>query len=230
MLNRTGSSWLRDMLNKLPLGYKAGEWFNTNNKWLPFDRESVDTHDHLRQLSESQAGDESRVLVKCNISQVRLFQEAVLADSAEHRYVLLIRQDLLGQALSQFLLMTRLEGKTPGIGCLEPAKVTDLVAKYDKANDLWIRWLEEHASGYHRMTYEAMVADPGLELRRVVEYLDGPQVLDQIPADFDYPGARRKNQVPFIGQWREAMRRFAEGDDSWRELLEQEVEGELFLS
>lgn len=230
MLNRTGSTWLCAMLNNLPLGYKAGEWFNTRNKWSPFERETVDTSAHWRLLTQLPPEDHSRVVIKCNISQMRLFQDQVLADPEEHKYIFLVRGDLLAQALSQFLLQTRMGGGELGIECLDPVVVTELVAKYERANGLWARWLEENTNGHHRTVYEELAADPGPELRAVVEHLDGHQALAQIPADFDHPGARKKNQVPFIGQWREAMGRYAEGDDSWREVLEQVVEGELYLT
>ena len=223
MLNGTGSSWLCDILNKLDLGYKAGEWFNPRNQWSPFEETESGRKSQFDILSKSPAEETPHVVVKCVVQQMTLFQEYVFAAKETHQFVFMVRKNLVDQAIAQLLLEIRVKGGTPEIASFDPLRISKIIEIFEKGNTRWRAFFQENELDYYELTYENLQADPHHYVSRIAEQFDGDSFQDRIPADFDFSGARRQNVVPFMSQWQEAMKRYTAGEP-WEDVLKQAVQ------
>lgn len=206
MLNRTGSSWLCDMLNSCGGNYQAGEWMNPSNKLKAYELTDKGIKDHAKWLFSKQSS--HRDVVKCNIGQMKRFQPFIKADLLKAaKYVLLQRSDLLGQALSQHTLSLV---KAHGAGniskdMLDAAEVCRLYEHFKIKNQQWKGWLDTNELDFIEIKYEQMQSNPLDALIKIISHFDGAGAVTEIDQSIKYSTVRKKNNYAFAQGWREIV-------------------------
>jgi LPS sulfotransferase NodH len=200
---RTGSTMLGNLLAETGLVGRAGEAFGE-----PFRRDVVPAlsrrgfDDYLVRESARRARGTSTLGFKLHWDQVEVFLyllrlrrglrgatdgDVIAAVFPEPRYVFMTRGDRLAQAVSWWKSMTTgkwIDGESPqGEPRFDAAGIAGRLRQIDAHDEAWRRWFAANRIEPLAVTYEALVADPSGEARRILDFvgIDVPEGFAAVP-------------------------------------------------
>ena len=212
---------LGNLLAETGLVGRAGEAFGE-----PFRRDVVPTlsrrgfDDYLVRESARRARGTSTLGYKLHRDQVEVFLyllrlrrglrgasdgEVVAAVFPRPRYVFMTRDDRLAQAVSWWKSMTTgqwIDGESPqGEARFDAAGIAGRLRQIDAHNQAWCDWFAGNRIEPLAVTYEALVADPTGEARRILEFVGV-----DVPAGFEAVPRTKVQADPVNREWIERYR------------------------
>lgn len=234
MTNRTGSTWLCNMLDLAGPGYTSGEWMGPRNRLSPFDRDDPKSvSDHWLNLQRIDAGVTKNLVVKLNYPQFTKFIPQSDQIDPEHRFVFLTRDNKVEQAISQFALELTAKGQSLTLKSLDPERITGLVAIFEKSNAQWAKWYAENGTQPYVLCYEEMRARPKQHVAGILKHFgDDDFVNSEQFAALPEKGLEVSNPVNKLSYrtvWVAAMDRYMKNDPDWHHELDVDVPHDVFI-